>query len=327
MRNGIVVPLDGTRFAEAALPLAMGLARGGGTLHLVTVVESPTSPYEASFEVESWMNGWVREKRAERERYMADVAHRVEEATARKPLVEFLDGEPGDALPAYAAQNDMDLVVMSTHGRGPFARAWLGSVADRVIRKGTVPVLLVRPNESDPEVVLASAGPFRKILVPLDGSQVAEAALHKAALEQLWGEGAEVTLFHVIGLLEPPIGPEAVGASHFARNLVEAQRKASEEYLNRVATRLTGWGCRVSVAVSEEPSAWAGIVNFAHTNGYDLIAMATHGRGGAARMLIGSMADRVIRNATVPVLLFRPERLSRPHAEEGPHSHQMIGMR
>jgi nucleotide-binding universal stress UspA family protein len=313
MLEKIMVPLDGTRFAEAALPCAMALAkRDGAAIQLATVWQ----PLAALIDSADWIRqveAWEESRRNEERRYMTEVARRVGEVLGRTVSVRYLLGSPDEELARAAEEKKMDLVVMATHGHGPVSRFWLGSVADRLVRRSTVPVLLVRPEEDMPEVELAAGKPFRKILVPLDGSTLAEQALRKSVLAGGDPAGTEITLLAVVGFPIPMATPEG-GVVLDSKELLAAQTEAGESHVARMAAHIAGWGCKVSTRVIVNPVTWKAIVDFATAGQFDLIAMATHGRGGAARVMLGSVADKVMRSSTVPTLLFHPER---PEHKEG----------
>jgi nucleotide-binding universal stress UspA family protein len=320
MRDAIMVPLDGTRLAEAALPAAIHLARRDDRAIMLVTVWQPALPlYDTG-----WVHQWESERRAERYMYMSSISRKVEEASGKPVSVEYLDGRPGDILPPLPAAKGIGLVVMATHGRGAIARASLGSVADQMVRKGTAPVLLIRPDEAEPEVKIEAGGPFRRILVPLDGSDVSEKALQKSML--IGSERAEITLLRVLAFPLPFVATDAGIAIPVNPEVVRAEKEAAQAYLDRVAERLASGSCKVTTRVLEDASPWTGVVKFAEANDFDLIAMATHGRGGAARMLLGSVADRVIRSATVPVMLFHPERSPSPWKELERLAGQVAGM-
>jgi nucleotide-binding universal stress UspA family protein len=320
MRDGIMVPLDGSRFAEAALPAAIYLSRRENRPLLLVTVWQPVLPlYDTAKARER-----EGERRGERYMYMANIARRVEEASGRAVSVEYLDGRAGDVLPRLPGPKGISLVVMATHARGPLMRASLGSVADEMVRKSTAPVLLVQPDEADTEISLESGGAFQRILVPLDGSDVAEKALQKWVLG---GMGpVELTLLRVIDFPLPFVAGDASVAIPVDPEVVRAEKAEAQAYLDEVAERLSSWNCRVSTRVLEEASPWTGIVRFAESHRFDLIAMATHGRGGAARVLLGSVADRVVRSTNVPVLMFHPERSPSPWKELEQLAGQVVGM-
>jgi nucleotide-binding universal stress UspA family protein len=221
-------------------------------------------------------------------------------------LAAYLSGQPEDELASWAMQEKIDLIVMATHGHGSIGRAWLGSVADRMVRKGNVPVMLIRPSESKPDVQLTPRRPFQKILIPLDGSLLAERALRKSLLVGGGAAAPEITLLTVVGF---PIPMVTRGGALDSSKLGRALEDTAEVHLERMARHIAAWGCKVTTCVVTSPITWQAIVSFAETNGFDLIALATHGRGGAARLLMGSVADKVMRSSSVPTLLFHPEQI------------------
>jgi nucleotide-binding universal stress UspA family protein len=222
-----------------------------------------------------------------------------------------MKGEVADCIREQAAESGADLVVMTTHGRGPLARFWLGSVADELVRRSPVPLLLVRPRETAPDP--GQEPDLGRVLLPLDGSTLAEQIIEPAvALGGL--AGAEYTLLRVV---RPAVWVHAVLESPDARreaqsllDRVEDLRrqvlKEAEDYLTGVAQRLRARGLRVQtrVAVDEHPAG--AILHEAAAGGAGLIALATHGRRGLSRLLLGSVADKVVRGAPVPVLVHRP---------------------
>jgi nucleotide-binding universal stress UspA family protein len=318
----IVVPLDGTRFAEAAIPDALQLARRLDlSLGLVTVWQ----PLLPLFDPSSALEVWERDAYEARRRYVTDLAGRLEEVSGKPVSVECLLGRPAEVLTSLTERDGLQLVVMATHGRGPVLRASLGSVADQVVRNGKAPVLLIRPEEEAPEVELAPSPPYRRILVPLDGSDLAETALQRSLLFKE-GEPVELTLLRVVAFPQPLADGVGSLAPVLDAEILGAERDAARAYLDRVAARLRPWGCRISTRVLEDASSSAGIIDYALSNRMHLIAMATHGRGGASRLLLGSVADKVIRNSVVPVLLFHPERAPNPWHDLERLAGQIAGM-
>jgi nucleotide-binding universal stress UspA family protein len=263
----------------------------------------------------SELESWEQKKREEDRRYMTEVARMVKKATEKPVSIKYLLGKPDEELAKWAVESRADLVIMATHGHGPVSRAWLGSVADRLVRRSTVPVLLIRPEESNPEVALAPAKPFRKVLVPMDGSTHAEQALKKSLLVGREAKDTEIALLTVVGfppVLMTPEGAVATDPGPFT----EAQTEAAKVHLTRMAEHVASWGCKVTTHVIAEPITWQAIVDYASAEDFDLIAMATHGRGGAARVLLGSVADKVVRSSAIPTLLVHPEKVHEEGIQE-----------
>jgi nucleotide-binding universal stress UspA family protein len=314
MFRTLVVPLDGSPFAEQALPVAVGIARrSGAAVRLVHVLPPVPSIYgEAALFLEDDVEARFRERRqAEQQAYLDRVAGRVRERIPGKVTTALGEGEVADLLLAEATRSAADLVVMTTHGRGPLGRFWLGSVADELVRRLPVPLLLARPQDlpgAAPEEVA-----FRHILLTLDGTPLAERMVEPAvALGAL--SDAEFTLLRVIRPV-PVVGVPAAGGSMGeelagllgrVEQIQEQLRQEAATYLEGVAGRLRARGLRVQtrVAVDEQPGA--AVVREAADPSVDLVALATHGRRGVSRLLLGSVADKVIRGAARPVLAFHP---------------------
>ena len=289
----ILVPLDGSARAERAIPWADELANAlHAEIELIFViapsdvpeesaenatyqlVENETAAGRATLELESEQFGLVPPERR-----------------------EVMHGEPGATIAAHAQSINADLIVMSTHGRGELERTLLGSVADEVIREARVPVMVIRDEVQSPPQHLP-----QRVLVPLDGSKLAEAVLpYVIPLAQTlaWS----LVLFWQVDL--PPATIPVQGALIPLDFAAGSGRADMVEYLDRVAADLRAKG------VTAEPRVWFGtraqsIVDFASQEHMDLIAMSTHGRKGFGRWLRGSVADYVLAHAAVPVLTLRP---------------------
>ena len=299
MYKSIMVPLDGSSFAEEALPLAHVLGRTiGAELHLVHVVPpSPDFAFKAPEEDLAW-TAFAREKATAYLAIHADAA----KAAGVSALTTVVEGHVADSLRAYEGKAGVDLTLLTTHGRGGVSRWWIGSVTDDLLRSGASDLLLVRPwdetEERDPRT-----SRFERIVVPLDGSEVAKAALKPATL-LAEGFGSELILVRVVpspveltSIYGVP-GVELRGEGHHAR-MEEARSD-----LKAVAGRIKG--PTVDGRVIESGGAAEGIVEAARELGADLIAMASHGREGLERAFLGSVADKVLRSTTRPVLIVRP---------------------
>jgi nucleotide-binding universal stress UspA family protein len=300
MYRTLLVPLDGSRLGEHALPLAASIARrAGAALHLVRVhPPSPVGEGIAAFATEK--AAWALAKS-----YLDEVAGRLEAGTGVSATTRVLDGPVAATLHEYATSQIADLVVMSTHGRGPLSRFWLGSVADQLAHCLPMPLLLVRPH--DAPLDLAREPALRRLLVGLDGSPRAEAVLGPAlGLARL--TGATVALLRVV--LPPPVygmdlPPYAAAGAGADLTILEELRHEAEAYLTRVADRLRGEGHAVEARVAVHTHAATALLEEPAQTGCDLIALATHGRRGLPRLFLGSVADKVVRGAEVPVLLHR----------------------
>lgn len=303
MVRTIMVPLDGSRFAEHALPIALGLAREcAGRVHLVQAHEPPPVPSSPDILI-PYDGDWDAATRGNERSYLDGVANRVAERAGVTVRTELLDGVPTMALATYAREMELDLIVMTTHGRGGLSRMWLGSVADGVVRRSGVPVLVLRPTEEevDYEARLTS----RHILIPLDGSELSHGIIETAAwLGSL--TGARYTLLRVTVPVPVLRAPGPLSDDGFAAKLVAEQEQHARAYLDRVSEGLRSRGLEVETAIVAHTSPASAILEFAAKNAVDLIGIATHGRGGWSRLALGSVADKVLRGSMIPVLLYRP---------------------
>jgi nucleotide-binding universal stress UspA family protein len=299
--RSILVPLDGSQFGEYALPHALSLARrSGARVELVHVYESPEYSELSLATAVRDDNEAAEQGRA----YLADVERRVKAAApAAGVFSTLLKGRVADALCERIGRSNPDLVVLTTHGRGPLSRFWLGSVATDLVQRAPAPLLLVRPKEG-PSDLAADAAP-RRILVPLDGSPFGEQIIPPAvAVGAL--VGAEYRLLRVVPpvLSSSGIGPGDLKAD--SPTVADQLRAEASGYLMGLTVRVPGLRAAAAHVAVDWPPAVT-ILADAEVNGIDLIALETRGRSGLARLFLGSVADKVVRGSTVPVLLRRPD--------------------
>ena len=292
----ILVPLDGSRFAEAALPLAFSLSRKTkANVHLLTVQELlPTIVSEE----------WTRAASEWHGKYLDGLVPAARAASNGKISTRLRSGHVVEEIQAEVAERNADLVVMATHGRGGISGIWMGNTADSFIRHADGPVILVRPQEEEDHDLGAEWSPSR-ILVTLDGTGESEEVLDHA----LYIGGLFDARFLLLRVIPLPKGFKSSYPPHLIRMNREASDAAMEEasrYLDHHAEKLRNQGHAVDVDVVEAGQAGHGILTKAEEAGCDLIAMSTHGRGRIAKTLLGSTADKVVRGARIPVLLFRP---------------------
>jgi nucleotide-binding universal stress UspA family protein len=272
----ILVPLDGSELAERSLPCAQQLAvLTGATLHLVRVTDLPQSIYWSpvpAYILPSTYDDLLAAEAKESTAYLDAVRERLQAATLQVRTLH-LTGRAAATLLDYERDAHIDLVVMASHGRSGLARFALGSVADQLLHHGSAPLLLVR--------AFGTPATLQRIVVPLDGSPLAEAALPAARVLQ-GSVVREVALVRVID--------------------AEVQRPEAERYLAEVCRRLQHEQvtCLQQVTLGDPAQI---IIDVAGTD--KTIVMATHGRSGLTRWALGSVADRVARHAETAVLLLR----------------------
>ena len=297
----ILVPLDGSSLAERAVPFACRLAAlHGAELVLARVVEpagnAPVTAGEHSAIGAAQL-------------YLEELGGGL---LLRQPIqTAVYYGEAVDGILEEIRLRHPDVVVMATHGRTGL-RVVLGSVADAVARRSPVPVLLVPPACTHTWLgdETGSAGHPLSILAPLDGSLLAEASLD--AIGQLaTGVDARVTLYGVVQLV-----PALYYVNGQAGQMQDAGAEidALESYLTRQAMRLSHV---VDVRTQVEfGSPGRRIAEHAHDYDIDLVVMATHGRGGLSRLLLGSVATSVLHRLEVPLLLVRARGVAERAADE-----------
>ena len=304
MFGRILVPLDGSRFAESVLPLARSLARSArARLDLVLVHETMPAWGGDGEPVD------LLEDRFDREQaYLAEVTDLINPDRDITVGWTLLRGRPAEALERHVASVDADLVVMATHGRGVLSRLWLGSVADHLARHLATPVLLLRP---DPDFTWADpqAPRMRSVLVALDGSAAGTAIIPQATvLARLLR--AHLLLAHVV---EPVPGtggvPVPYPVSYDAR-LVAARPANAPGWLDDEADAMRSSGLSVSSRVVVGAPVARTLLEVAAEQRVDVIACAPHG-GGMRRLVLGSVADKLVRGSRVPVLMVPPPVVAR----------------
>ena len=217
-----------------------------------------------------------------------------------------LTGQVVAALRDHIDRVGVDLIVMTTHGRGLLERAWLGSVADALLRTADVPILLLRPAENAPSI--ARLGVTR-LLVPLDGSSLSERIIPPAvAMARLLG--AELSLVQLVTPVELS-NDFAPAVTELDPHLTELAQQQAKDYLDSLADSIRSDGLMVTTASAVTRGAAVGILDLARDPAIGMIALATHGRGGLRRAVLGSVADKIVRGSDRPVLVYRPLHLPR----------------
>lgn len=308
MFTKLLIPLDRSLVAEQAIARAAALAQQCNAQLDIVLVHEPIPA--ASADAELWR---VRGLQIE-EAYVEHVASKLAMDAKLSVTSAVMHGQPAEMIRERAKNVGADLIVMTTHGRTGLSRAWLGSVADAVMRQATIPVLMLRPTEGSDEKQPPPES-FRHVLVPLDGSAVA-ADILTAATDLARANGADVTLLRVVPpvpILMPmdPAMPLALGPTIPDQAATDTLVDALQTQLTETGRRLreeTDLAVATHVSLSERTAET--IVEFAEEHGADVIAMSTQGRG-ASRLLLGSVVDKVLRSCDLPMLLRRSTRTGR----------------
>ena len=302
----MLVPLDGSALAEVILPYSRELATRLNLdvvlIHIADKKDSETLLLQKAY-VDRTADT-IRRDVAGAQKMKSGVTRGSQEI---KVSGEVVVGYPAEEILRYADENDIDLILMATHGRSGINRWVMGSVADKVLRSSRVPVLLVRAGI--PQDIVDNEWPGT-MLVPLDGSGLAELVLpHVVALaKQPDAKTVEVTLLMVCEPLSmPAFAPPEFWASwgDMASKHMANSRSSAKKYLTRIEKQLNDAGLTVSLEVLEG-QATEEIINYATKKGFSLIVMATHGRSGLSRWAYGSVAEKVLVAASSPILLVRP---------------------
>ena len=299
MYKTILVPFDGSALSARALPVAVALARRCGARLTLALVHDPSAyipfvPGEVAIPVydAELISEHRLQDRAALDAALAELATQGISATG-----VLLEGTIIEALVEYAQSAGVDLTVMTSHGRSGCERLRLGSVATAYLTRTTTPVYLVRGSGSDAPPEL----PVGTLIVTLDGSPFAEAILpHASAFAEAAGLTMallSVAVPHAVPMA--PFGAEALLADDSAMALEETGRHA---YLARMASECPPG---TTIHAVTDMSVSRAIIDEATRTSAGALAMATHGRGGLKRMVLGSVADEVIRHTHTPVLVYR----------------------
>jgi nucleotide-binding universal stress UspA family protein len=296
MFHKILVPLDGSELAERALEPALALAQAAGSeiiLLNVPVLEHMLVPAPAGYGL-LLPEQSVELSRIEAYNYLQSIRQSWSHPDI-KVTAKVIEGDEAGVIVDTADDLEVDLIVMSTHGRTGLTRWVLGSITERVLHSAPCPVLVVR-----------SADPLTRVLITLDGSELAEKAI-EPGLELARCLGSQVTLLRVV----PDMDFDASDASYLddvedglSRRLQEEAELDGESYLDHVVDRHNG-------PLPTRTALWIGspaqsILDYAELHDTNLIVMATHGRTGLGRWVYGSVTEKILRSGRYSMLVVRP---------------------
>jgi nucleotide-binding universal stress UspA family protein len=291
MAHIALIPLDGTELSESAfalLPLVKKL--NIDSVRLVSVWKSGDEESEAGVEQQQ-LDEATEKGRAHLASYLDRKAGAVREAGLEVEMV-VRHGTPHEEI--LACTDDVDMIIIATHGRSGIARWWLGSTADHVIKESACPVLVIGPNV---DIDLGTYN-LSRILLPLDGSPAAEQALQLAVwiADQM---GAELDIVRAMSLTNVTYDP---GMGMYSGELITAMEDSVKAYLQEVAGKL---GSRKATTTMMIGSPGEALLEHQKETPCDLVVATTHGRTGVKRAALGSVSDRLL-HGSAPVLLFRP---------------------
>ena len=298
MFDKILIPLDGSELAERALKPGMALAeQSDADVFLLSV---PVIEY--AFVEERMGAGFVVpdqmlvQSRRDLKAYHEDIRTHYAHPNVRIHTA-VTEGDEAGVIVDTAVRENVDLIVMSTHGRSGFSRWMLGSVTERVLRQAPCPVLVIREDR-----------PLQHIMIALDGSALSEYAL-TPGLEVAANLGSRLTLFSVES--SEDVDPSFVAElerveAGLGAKTVEDFYHRTENYLQRLQIRLQG---KLDQAIHLAPRTGPivqSILDYIETDKVDLVVMATHGRTGLQRWVYGSVTEKVMRSVDCAMLIVRP---------------------
>lgn len=310
MFRQLLVPLDGSTLAEQALPIAARLAQeSGGRVDIVMVHRAGVIPEDSASDA-------VTQQLTSEDDYLERTAFDLSTSFTIPTTHAWFRGDAAQTIAARATDINADLIVLTSHGRTGFRRAWLGSVADELIRTTDKPVLLLR-SQSRKTDRIGSPELFERVLVLHDGSDASRQIL--PAVNSLCScADSTVVLLRVVQPLPLATAPIGVPAGALDVGIpaafavvediaaTEQSRSLAEKDLEGVAANLRQSGLKkVETHVVVDDSVATRVADFAAQNNIDAVAMCTHGRG-ASRLLYGSIADKILRDTHLPILVLRP---------------------
>jgi nucleotide-binding universal stress UspA family protein len=298
MYTRILIPLDGSKTAEKVLPYARFLVSQlklpVELLAVVDIVEMATHIFADGAR---YLDTMIEDSVRNSEHYLRGIACTFPSGTKR--TVE--KGKAEQMIIETAAADKGTLVTMATHGRSGMNRWLLGSVTEKVLRGGTNPMLLVRATEDGK---VDGGATLKSIVVPLDGSELAEGVLSTVA-ELAKTLNLAVVLFRAYNI---PYSAYAGGEGYYALNyeeLLKAMREEAVDYLEKKTEAVKKLGIANVSYVAKEGFAADEIISLPRKSPDNLIAMCTHGRSGVKRWMLGSVTETVVRHSGEPVLVLR----------------------
>jgi len=298
MLQHILVGLDGSPLAETILAYVSTLAKRVSAdvtlLHVVHLSEDMRreEPYRL-------LQQTIHEAEVQARGYLDRAVQRLTDAGV-KVRSQLTVGDAATEIVGYAQREGMDLIALATHGRSGLQRWFYGSVAEKVLHTTHTLLLLIRPTDG----LVAAPPELTQIVVPLDGSPVAEAALPVA--EALAASvKVPLVLLRVVEVLSLDFGdPTGMGYASYPQ-ILDSLQEAAEDYLNQLAVTRRGKDLNVQTVAPVGLPADK-IVGYTHEHPGSLVVMTTHGRTGFAGFMLGSVARRVVLHGNTPTLVVRP---------------------
>jgi nucleotide-binding universal stress UspA family protein len=309
MYRHILVPLDGSELAEVVFPYVIDIAiKFNAKVSPFYVIDpGDSTPYTIH-------QAYISSASATIIKQVNEIKEKYDEEKAKTILVnvsgDLIEGYPADEILKKADAHKVDLIILATRGKSGVNRLALGSVTEKILRTSRVPVLLVRADHSTQ--IPYCKWPSRTLLVPLDGSELAESVLPhvETLIKQYATEHINIVLLHVFG---PPITPEYFfkanvkpRSSKYVEQLTSLVKREYKEYLSKIEKQLKSFTTHVhsEILIGDAASM---IVEHAYLNPFSIIIMATHGKAASSRWTSGSVTDKVLHASSNPILLIRSQ--------------------
>ena len=324
MFRRILVPMDGSALAERALPIAARLARSsGGSITLLRVVPSPLAFTSQPTESSVPMQGDVDSDLAGAVAYLTRITASSELAGVATNT-EVVRGTPAEMILSVARSQQMDIIIMCSHGYTGMTRWALGSVAEKVASHAPVPVLVLRKGGLVPASPHPDAPRPLRVLVALDGSTRAELGIEPAAYLSAALAAPFQGALHLMQVVKPAnadIGESNIDEDGESQAVLDRVRRYLSSLVGhlvegRMISAVTDLKLPVSWSVAVDPDIASALIRVAEngddaqeagvSGGCDIITMTTHGYGGVQRWAMGSITARVLRATRLPLLIVRP---------------------
>lgn len=321
MLKRILVPLDGSPRAERAIPVAARVAQAsGGSIILVRVVTTSVEFWPSPVPQPALAQVAIDADIASAEEYLEAITQSTSLANIQTETV-VLFGPTAPTILTVARSYHADIIILCSHGYTGMKRWVMGSVAQKVAQYASLPVLVLRERGSIPAAPHLDATRPLRVLVPLDGSSQAKAAIEPAASLIVALAAPASGALHLLRVVKPSMTESAEEGQHH----LESYLHKAKEYLRATADHLREGLVAPTVAAHKLTVTWSvavdvdvagGVIRVAENGedaegagvfgGCDLIALATHGRGGMQRWAMGSVAERVLGATDLPILIIRP---------------------
>jgi nucleotide-binding universal stress UspA family protein len=284
MYKRILVPLDGSELAERSLPYVKRIARRLNSEVILMIACQPIGYPELP------LKAYLQKKLKELHSAGIRISHKLARGDAATKILDF------------AEKNDVNLIIMSTHGGSGVGHWPLGSCTSKVLQKTHVPTLLIRSSKAKATSIDAE---LKRVLVALDGSHFSEAIIpYVEGLVE--GTNNEVILLRIVEPVKLPFTAGYIEHEKYEKEITAKAEEETKKYLHKKKELLRSKGINTSTALLKGHAASA-ILQYAESNAVSLIAITTHGFSGISKWAYGSVATNIIEGSAKPILLFRPQ--------------------